>query len=204
MPPTLERLGEVFDRARAFGAIGRGADEELIAHSVGFVSVVGPTDGPILDLGSGGGVPGLVIALMTDTRVVLLEAQQRRADHLRWAVSVLDLTDRVEVVQERAEVAGRDASRRGEFAVVTARSFGAPSVVAECAVPFLTTGGRLVISDSPDGVDTRWSGIEDALPLVGPRYHDLKVGGFVEFELSGPIPESLPRRPGAASRGHLF
>lgn len=204
MAAVPERLGEVFARGRTLGAIGSTTDEELVEHSKGFVSVIGLAEGRVLDLGSGGGVPGLVVALVTGAQVVLLEAQQRRADHLRWAVGVLDLADRVEVVQSRAEVAGREADHRGAYVVVTARSFGRPAAVAECAVPFLESGGRLVVSESPGAAGMRWSGVDDVLPLDGPNYHELPVGGFSEFTLSGPVPDALPRRPGEATRHPLF
>ena len=55
-----------------------------------------------------------------------------------------------------AEDAGRDAEWRGGFDLVTARSFGAPAVVAECGAPFLRVGGRLVVSEPPSDGPTRW------------------------------------------------
>jgi 16S rRNA (guanine527-N7)-methyltransferase len=106
--------------------------------------------GRVLDLGSGGGVPGLVLADDHPTlALVLLDSTARRCRFLREAAADLDLEDRVEVVEARAESAARDPDRRGAFDVVVARSFGAPAVTAECAVGFLRLGGCLVVSEPP-------------------------------------------------------
>ncbi|MDQ3944924.1 MAG: class I SAM-dependent methyltransferase [Actinomycetota bacterium] len=104
----------------------------------------------VLDLGSGGGVPGLVLAVtQPGLHVVLLDSGRRRCRFLRQATSDLDLDDRVEVVEERAEIAARHPDRRGASDVVVARSFGSPAVTAECAVGFLRPGGWLVVSEPP-------------------------------------------------------
>ena len=70
-----------------------------------------------------------------EATVALLEANGRRAAFLRRAVERLGLGDRVTVLEERAEVCGRDAGLRAGFDGVLARSFGRPAVVAECAAP---------------------------------------------------------------------
>lgn len=205
MTSVPSRFGEVLEAARTLGAVGPGEDTALIEHSEGFAGVIGDVDGPLLDLGSGGGIPGLVLAYLFDVvPVTLLEAQQRRADHLRWAVAMLGLGDRVEVLEARAEDAARRAEYRGHFAVATARSFGSPAVVVECAVPFLRSGGRLVVSEPPDAPGTRWDGAEHVLPVVGPRYHQVSGGAYAVLSLTGAIPDSLPRKPGRAERDPLF
>jgi 16S rRNA (guanine527-N7)-methyltransferase len=62
------------------------------------------------------------------------------------------------VVNARAEEAARWPELDGVFDLVTARSFGAPSVTAECAVRFLKVGGALVVSEPPDDAELgRWS-----------------------------------------------
>ena len=87
-----------------------------------------------MDLGAGAGIPGLVtgarIPLPGITGVVLLEGSQRRAEWLQSCVEALDLASTVEVLGLRAESAGRQPSWRGSIAVVVARSFGRPAVVA--------------------------------------------------------------------------
>ncbi|MGH9005022.1 MAG: RsmG family class I SAM-dependent methyltransferase, partial [Acidimicrobiia bacterium] len=112
--------------------------------------------GRVLDLGSGGGVPGLVLAHeLPALRIVLVDAAVRRCRFLREAIADVGLTGQVEVVEERAETAARHPTLRGAFDVVVARSFGAPALTAECAVGFLRLGGSLVVSEPPEA-SGRW------------------------------------------------
>jgi 16S rRNA (guanine527-N7)-methyltransferase len=119
-----------------------------------------PSDGRFLDLGSGGGIPGLILAVdLPASRWLLLDANQRRTAFLQEAVDVLRLGERVEVLRARAEEAGRDPHWRHTFAAVCARSFAPPAVTAECASPFLIVGGRLIVSEPPETPETpgrRW------------------------------------------------
>lgn len=141
--------------AHEAGFLGPGPIERHLLHAEGFVSVAKRqpvvTDAPrILDLGSGGGLPGLVLAEQwPEATVVLLDANRRRTSFLERAVVSLGLTTRVSVVQQRAEVAGRDPAFRATFDGVVVRSFGAPAVVAECAAPLLRKGGWLIVSEPP-------------------------------------------------------
>ena len=130
----------------------------------------GPADGRrrILDLGSGGGVPGLVLAEIWPTASVgLLDASQRRCRLLERWVSEAGWNPRVSVLCGRAEDLGREASLRGTFDAVVARLFGRPAVTAECAAPFLKVGGFLVVSDPPDNGEVGPSGEDTADPVVG-------------------------------------
>jgi 16S rRNA (guanine527-N7)-methyltransferase len=116
-----------------------------------------PSGGRFLDLGSGGGVPGLILAVdQPASRWMLLDAHERRTSFLQEAVDALQLGERVEVVRARAEEAGRDPRWRHTFAAVCARSFGPPAVTAECASPFLVVDGWLIVSEPPETPDRRW------------------------------------------------
>ena len=118
-----------------------------------------PERGRVLDLGSGGGLPGLVVATYRpELELTLLEARQRACRFLREAVGTLAL-ERVEVIEARAEDAARRAGLREAFDAVVVRSFGPPPVTAECAVGFLRPGGRLVVREPPAdeaGAGVRW------------------------------------------------
>jgi len=81
--------------------------------------------GPYLDLGSGGGLPGLVLGdLWPDCRFTLVDAGERRCDFLRSAVERCHFSDRFTVLHGRAEALGHEAALRGAFDGVVARSFG--------------------------------------------------------------------------------
>lgn len=111
------------------------------------------------DLGSGGGIPGLVLAVEAwpSSRWVLLEAMAKRFELLVEAVAALGIDDRVSVVHGRAEHVGREGEPlRGACALVTARGFGAPHLTAEAASPLLAPGGVLIVSEPPGSTGERW------------------------------------------------
>jgi 16S rRNA (guanine527-N7)-methyltransferase len=167
--PPPARLLDVLDEARAAGFLGPGPLDTQLRHAEGFAVVArslwpdGPTPPVLLDLGSGGGLPGLVVAARwPEATVVLLDASARRTAFLAAATRRLELEDRVSVRQDRAEVAGRDPELRGRLDLVLARSFGRPAVTAECAAPLLKPGGWLVVSEPPAAPPP------DPEPSVGP------------------------------------
>jgi 16S rRNA (guanine527-N7)-methyltransferase len=215
--PTL--LRQVLLEARSAGFLGPGPIEPHLDHATGFVTLArrlstGSAEPPrLLDLGSGGGLPGLVIALAWPTAtLVLLDANERRTDFLRQSVRRLDLEDRVTVVHQRAETSGRDPEYRGTFDGVVVRSFGAPAVVAECSAPFLRLGGWLIVSEPPGSVEDggggdggrRWPA--PAVAQVGLEPGEFERGDFgyqvlYQREL---CPERYPRRNGVPSKHPLF
>jgi 16S rRNA G527 N7-methylase RsmG len=150
---------------RHLGILGTSV-AEAIAHSERFLLEVTAAE-TVVDLGSGAGVPGLVLAWRrVDLRVVLLDARQRRTDQLTKLVHRLGLHDRVSVVCGRADVLARSSGLVGSADAVVARSFGSPEAVLVAATPFLRSGGRLVVSEPP-GEARRWpSGRLAALDLV--------------------------------------
>ena len=132
---------------------------------------------------------------------MLLEARERRCRFLREAVEELGLTDRVEVVEERAETAARRSDLREALDVVVARSFGPPAVTAECAVGFLRLGGHLVVSEPPAKAERpRW--VESGLGTLGlgpPACCDGAGGTFVRLEKVR-LDERWPRRVGLPAK----
>lgn len=160
----------------------------------------------VVDLGSGGGLPALVIARMCpEVRLTLVEAQQRRASFLDEAVDRLGLADRVSVVLDRAERMAREPSQRGRFQAATARAFGPPAVVAECAAPLLEQGGVLVVSEPPSGVSSdRWPAEGLAALGMGPARLDAQGRRFVVVPQRRPCPERFPRRVGVPAKRPLF
>lgn len=215
-------LVRVLERARRLGFLGPGPVERQLRHAEGFADAAelypgleagapggGPGPARILDLGSGGGVPGLVLAARAPgAEVVLLEAAVRRASFLREAVDELQWTGRVSVLEERAEHAARHPDHRRMYEVVTARSFGAPAVAAECGAPFLRPGGILVVSEPPAQQQemTRWP----AAPLrmlglsVADPFHSGSGFGYARLRQASPCPDRWPRRNGVPAKRPLF
>lgn len=166
-------------------------------------------EGPrrVLDLGSGGGVPGLVLAVeRPDLQLVLVDAAERRAAFLDRAVHELGVGERVTVQRGRAEELARRTDLRGSVEVVVARSFGPPAVTAECAIGFL--GGvddRLLVSEPPEGGADRWpSGPLEELGLEWIACHRDRGVGISELRVVADVASRWPRRTGVPSRRPVF
>jgi 16S rRNA (guanine527-N7)-methyltransferase len=128
----------------------------------------------ILDLGSGGGIPGLVIAaLLPDKQVWLLDRRQARTDLLFRLVSRLSLTN-VCILSGDAEEFGRNDQYRGFFDAVVCRSYSKPRIVILHAKPFLQRNGRIVVSESFDESNS-WDTITDKENLSLSRDNDRKI-----------------------------
>ena len=164
---------------------------------MGFVACRGCGDfgGHVVDLGSGLGVPALILAAAyPDTRWTLIERRTGRVELLRRAVSRLGWTDRIEVIGDDAASVAR-GPLRGTAQWVTARAFGPPSTTAELGAPFLTAGGSLLTSE-PRGarIEDRWP--HDGLAAVGlvrVEHWETADGAFVRLERTGAEIPALPR-----------
>jgi 16S rRNA (guanine527-N7)-methyltransferase len=197
----------VLDRSRALGFLGPGPVEDHLHHALAFARAVATPPARALDLGAGGGLPGLVLAsrIWPGTSWTFLDAQQKRTEFLREVVTDLGLDDRVAVITERAEVLGRSPDHRGVYDLVVSRSFGPPAVTAECGAPLLRPGGRLVVSEPPGGSAGRWpdAGLAEAgLQADGPLHID-DVHLMVLVRTADPI-DRLPRRSGIPAKRPLF
>lgn len=194
------------ERARGMGFLGPGPVVDHVVHAAGFVAALADATGRVVDLGSGAGVPGLVLAVeRPDLEILLLEATHKRCAFLEEAIGLLRLAG-VRVIQGRAEELGR-GELRGSADAVVARSFGAPAVTAECAAPLLRVAGQLIVSEppvapSPDA--PRW-------PPAGVALLGLRVGTRSTTSPAVQVltqvdvcPDRFPRRVGMPAKHPLF
>ncbi|HEY2542131.1 MAG TPA: RsmG family class I SAM-dependent methyltransferase [Gaiellaceae bacterium] len=162
----------------------------LVDDALRAVEVVRDFDGPIVDVGSGGGSPGIPLALaLPDREVTLLEAERRKCDFLeRWA------PPNARVVWGRAEEQEPDS-----YGVALAKALAQPPVAAELCLSLVRPGGAAVL----------WVGPSADMSVVG-RVSSL-LGGDVPEERNGlvvlrklaPTPPGFPRRAGMPKKRPL-
>jgi len=201
-----EALQAVLARSRDFGFLGPGPIDEQVAHAEAFLDAIDPIGVHLaVDLGSGGGVPGLVLALaLPAVRWILLDGMVRRTTFLAEAVDQLGLAARVEVRTARAEEAGRAPDLRGTADLVVARGFGPPPVTAECAAPLLVPNGQLVVSEPPWSSGSRWPA--EGLAMLGLVVDEVVPGppSFVRLRQQHVAEERYPRRVGIPLKRPLW
>ncbi len=143
---------------QARGAIGERSLIDAVRHADRFVGCL--PDGPrsIVDLGSGGGLPALVIAWRRiDVMLTMVERRATRADLLRRAVISLGLGERCTV--RDVDVAAVCEDSPGAFDVVTARSFADIATTTRFAERLLAPGGVALISEPPADRSDQWAAV---------------------------------------------
>ena len=115
-----------------------------VVDSLAAAALLGDVGG-MVDLGSGGGFPGIPLAAaLPIERVALVDSVGKKAAFLAAAVEVAGLSERVGVAAARAEQLASEARHRERWPAVTARAVGSLSELVELAFPLLAVGGRLV------------------------------------------------------------
>ena len=168
--------------------------------------------GSVVDLGSGGGLPAIPLALARpELPWTLVDSVGKKAAALRAFVEALGMRN-VTVLASRAEAIGRDPRHRERYAVVTARACAALPVLAELALPLLAVGGSLLAWKGPlaEGDDEVRHGRAAIGQLGGGRLEIVETGlpalgghRFVVVRKVRPTPAAFPRRPGEPGRRPL-
>lgn len=232
---ALGALTSVLERGRSLGFLGSGSIDRHIAHALGFVAAYeataqqrvksqklavsppsetspvaprGPSPRTLVDLGSGVGLPGIVLAMVWRTcEVQLVEASSRKVAFLEDAVRRCRLDDQVTIQHDRAETVGRQRAIRGQQELVVARSFAGPAVTAECAAPMLGFDGLLIVSEPPPAkVDPHHRWPEEGLARLGLAEVGLvrQDFGYRVFRAVELCPDRFPRRAGIPEKRPLF
>jgi 16S rRNA (guanine527-N7)-methyltransferase len=166
------------------------ARRALLEDSLRAVPLVERYDGLVIDVGSGGGAPGIPLAdALPEREVTLLEANGRKCDFLRSFAP-----PNVTVVQGRAEEQPHDL-----FGVALAKALAPPPVAAEWCLPLVAPGGAaiLFVGPSADADHVARAAAQLAAELVE------SPPGFLVLEKRGPTPPGFPRRPGVARKRPL-
>ena len=151
-------VAEVLATAQRLGTLGDRPIPEVIEHARQFVAALPSSARLVIDIGTGAGVPGLVIADdRPDLDLVLVDRRETRMDALARGVAALGMTDRVQVITADVEKLGRLPEHHEKYDVVVCRGFGSPEVTAPLARPLLKNGGTLIVSEPPSPDPSRWS-----------------------------------------------
>jgi 16S rRNA (guanine527-N7)-methyltransferase len=157
-----------------------------------------------LDLGTGSGLPGLVMAICwPTTRWVLLDRRSSSEAFVTWAIGVLGLDERSGFRRGDAAELAREPDLAGAFALVVARSFGPPALTAECATGFMRIGSRLVVSEPEVAEPDRWP-TGPLLELGLAVRTSGRAPRFVELAKVAEQGERHPRRLAAMRRNPLY
>ena len=162
----------------------------LLDDSLRGLDVVRTFGGPVVDVGSGGGAPGIPLAAsLTKREVTLLEANGRKCEFLRrWAPS------NATVLQGRAE-----EQETERFGVAVAKALAPPPVAAEWCLPLVRRGGAVALWVGPTADIARVARVAERL---GGSLESAEDGLFVLRKL-GPTPPGFPRRTGIARKRPL-
>ena len=196
----------LLDANTRFNLTGASDAADVVPHLLDSLTLVPlvPPGRTLVDVGSGGGFPGIPLAIATGVRVTLIEPIGKKAAFLREALTALGLAG--EAVAERAEVAARDPRFRECFALATARAVSRASTVAELTLPFLRIGGRLLLQRGAMD-DRERQALEDAAPVLGgavtgEQLHEGEKRIFV-LEKRTSCSERFPRRNGVPEKRPL-
>jgi len=166
----------------------------------------------VIDVGTGGGFPGLAIAIALPTaRLTLVDSVGRKLEAVRSMAETLGLAERVELRCERAEKTGRARGCRGRFQLAMARAVAAAPVVAEYLVPLLASDGTALLYrgqwTAADGEALQRAAASLRVRVDPPRALDLPGDRgrrhVIALTPLGPCPAVYPRAVGVPGKHPL-
>jgi 16S rRNA (guanine527-N7)-methyltransferase len=206
---STDWLPRALEESRARGFLGPQPIEPQILHAEGFAQcweALRPSPpARFLDLGSGGGLPGLVLLERWQTQATFLDSMAKRSNFLAEVLTWPGAPSGGQVSVARAEEAARWPEFDETFDLVTARSFGPPATTAECAVRFLKVGGVLIVSEPPrERTLERWSPTGLGELGLSPQGRSRYGAGFEVLVKDRPTNSTYPRGIGVPKKKPLF
>ena len=165
----------------------------------------------LIDVGTGGGIPGIPLKiLLPDIRLVLLDATAKKAAFLHHLTRSLELDD-VGIVVGRAEEIAHDLQYREQFDLVLSRAVAPLPALVELALPFCAVNGSF-IAQKKGAIDLEIDKAGRAIKLLGGNLREVKRVDLEDFtderrliviDKIWPTPLLYPRRPGVPSKKPL-
>lgn len=174
--PSDEQRRELIDAlgdAQRIGMLGPGSLDDAVVRAWAFVDACPDDARTFIDLGTGGGIPGLVVAVgCPHLHGLLVDRRAKRIDLVTRLIGRLGLRDRI--TAWAGDVADMALVDKGPWDVATSRGFGSPSYTAEHAAPLVRPGGWLLVSEPPGSLGERWTG--DDVTRHGLHLEDVRDG----------------------------
>jgi 16S rRNA (guanine527-N7)-methyltransferase len=209
-PEALERLaryGELLlERNREFnltGARNANAVAEHIADALTLLPFIA-ADGELIDVGSGGGLPGIPLAIVSGISLCAIDATAKKVAFISDAMVQLEISG--EAIAARAENLAQEQRFREKFMYATARALASAAAVVELTLPFLAIRGRALLQRGTLSDSERSAAREVALALGGEISDELPLEGerrILVVTKRFPTPLRFPRRVGIAQRRPL-
>jgi 16S rRNA (guanine527-N7)-methyltransferase len=207
-PEHLDRLvrygDAVLEANRRFNLTGAKSAAEFAPHILDSLTIAGEIHESLVDIGSGGGLPAIPLAIVTGVPVTMVETTVKKARFLESMLADLGLAG--EVIAERAEVAGRDDRLRGRFMTGTARAVSSAPTVVELLLPFLRVGATAVLQRGTMDERERHALADAAVMLGGEVVEERLLDGerrIVLVRKTGPTNQRFPRRTGIPEKRPL-
>jgi 16S rRNA (guanine527-N7)-methyltransferase len=207
-PEHLDRLvlyGEaVLETNRQFNLTGAKTATEFAPHILDSLTIAPQIQESLVDIGSGGGLPAIPLAIQTGLPVTLIESTVKKARFLEGMLAELGLAG--EVVAERAEDAGHNPRLREQFATGTARAVSSAPTVAELLLPLIVVGGTAVLQRGTMDERERHALSDAALMLGGQVESETMLDGerrVIVVRKTAPTATRFPRRPGIPEKRPL-
>lgn len=163
-----------------------------------------PRGGSVIDVGTGGGLPGIVWAITRpDLQFTLIDSIAKKMAQVEKIAALLGLRN-IKIVCARSEDYARENGEK--FAVAAARAVTEAGILAELLSPFAKTGGKIISFKGPrvveelEAVGNRWSELGLSAPKLMPYSYDDKKRFLLIWEKIARGPKGIPRRPGMAEK----
>jgi 16S rRNA (guanine527-N7)-methyltransferase len=194
----------VLEANRQFNLTGAKTAPEFAPHILDSLTIAPFIYDSLIDIGSGGGLPAIPLAIVTGVPVTMIESTVKKVRFLARMLDELNLQG--DAVAARAEIAGHDPSFRGRFVTGTARAVSTAPTVAELLLPFIAVGGVAVLQR---GImdDRERDALSDAALMLGGQVEDeRRLDGerrIVLVRKTAPTGIRFPRRTGIPEKRPL-
>ncbi|MFP3855290.1 MAG: 16S rRNA (guanine(527)-N(7))-methyltransferase RsmG [Anaerolineales bacterium] len=169
------------------------------------------SSGRLIDVGTGGGFPGIPIKLLCPRlEVTLLESTRKKVDFCRHVIESLGL-EGIEAIHSRAEELGHHPDHRDRYDMAVARAVAPMNVLVEYLLPFLKRGGRMIamkgetapaeVQEAESAIELLGGRMKRLLPIELPKVAETRY--LIVIEKASATPEEYPRRPGMPSKRPL-